>query len=104
MRPNYQNKADEILAIYRFYRCDSRLYLSDDTAKIDDLFEAVVYAIDDAGPLKPMLPYNEFILPSRKVLDHEPSWVGHFEDRDNRRFFLSDVFDFLNLFCRYRGR
>ena len=91
-------EAEKILNIYRFYRRDGRLYLDGDTETLDALFEAVVGAINDCGPLKAQLPYNEFVLPSREVAAGDPGWVGHFEERDNRRFFLSDVYDFLRLF------
>lgn len=94
------NQAREILSIYRFYGCDTNLYKSEDDEKIDDLFDAVVSAINESGPLKPHLPYNEFVRPSREVAKGDPGWVGHFEERDNRRFFLSDVHDFLRLFFK----
>lgn len=95
---NLDAEAAKILNIYRFYRRDGSLYLDGDTETLDALFEAVVDAINDCGPLKPHLPYNEFVLPSREVAKGDPGWVGHFEERDNRRFFLSDVYDFLRLF------
>jgi hypothetical protein len=97
-----RDKANEILAIYRFYGCGSDLYNNDDSDTIDALFDAVVAAIDDCGILKPHLPYNEFVKPSRCVLEGDPGWVGHFEERDNRRFFLSDIYDFLVLFYAKR--
>lgn len=92
--------ARSILGIYRLYGCSSELYQDADDATVDELFEAVITAIDDCGTLKMQLPYNEFVRPSREVLACDPGWVGHFEDRDNRRFFLSDVHDYLNLFFK----
>ena len=91
-------EAEAILNIYRFYRRDGRLYLDGDEETLDSLFDAVVDAINDCGPLKAQLPYNEFVLPSRLTAQGDSGWVGHFEERDNRRFFLSDVYDFLRLF------
>ncbi|MDX1295519.1 MAG: hypothetical protein R3302_04595 [Sulfurimonadaceae bacterium] len=91
-------EAEKILNIYRFYKRDGKLYLDGDVETLDSLFEAVVDAINDSGTLKPLLPYNEFVLPSRLTAEGDPGWVGHFEERDNRRFFLSDVYDFLKLF------
>lgn len=102
MNPQLRDKANAILSIFRFYNCGSDLYQSDDVETIDALFEAVVAAIDDSAELKPHLPYNEFVKPSRSVLEGDPGWVGHFEERDNRRFFLSDIYDFLTLFYAKR--
>lgn len=98
--PALRAEAQKILSIYRFYHCDGTLYQDVDDARLDDLFEAVVAAIEDCGVLKPHLPYNEFVRPSREVLRGDAGWVGHFEERDNRRFFLSDIYDFLYLFYR----
>jgi len=100
MNLSMTDEARKILSIYRFYNCDTNLYKSEDDEKIDALFDAVVVAIDDAGTLKPKLPYNEFVKPSRSVIEGDPGWVGHFQERDNRRFFLSDVHDFLTLFFK----
>jgi len=94
---NEKEEALEILAIYRFMRQDGKLYLDEDEEKLDMLYDAVVRSIDDCTVLKLKLPYNEFVLPSRKVLEGDAGWIGHFEERDNRRFFLSDVYDFLYL-------
>ena len=90
-------EAQKILNIYRFMHMDGTLYLGDDEEMLDALFDAVVQAINETTVLKPSLPYNEFVLPSRKVLENDPGWVGHFEERDNRRFFLSDIYDYLSL-------
>lgn len=92
-----QEEAQNILNIYRFMHMDGSLYLGDDEETLDTLFDAVVQAINDTTLLKPSLPYNEFVLPSRKVLENDAGWVGHFEERDNRRFFLSDIYDYLSL-------
>ncbi len=97
-----RGEAQQIYNIYRFYRRDGKLYLDGETETLDALFDAVVGAINDCGPLKAQLPYNEFVLPCRKVAEGDPGWVGHFEERDNRRFFLSDVHDFLRLFYATR--
>lgn len=94
------SEAKEILSIFRLYGLDSNLYKSDNVEKIDALFDAVVYAIDDTKELKVQLPYNEFVKPSRCVIEGDDGWVGHFEERDNRRFFLSDVHDYLHLFFK----
>lgn len=100
MELTMREEAHKILSIYRFYQGDGHLYQSDDDEKVDDLFEAVIAAIDDCGVLKSKLPYNEFVKPSRSVLEGDSGWVGHFEERDNRRFFLSDVHDYIYLFYR----
>ena len=98
MKQQPSPEAEAILNIYRFYRRDGKLYLDGDVETLDSLFDAVVDAINDCGPLKAQLPYYEFVLPSRLTAEGDPGWVGHFEERDNRRFFLSDVYDFLRLF------
>jgi len=90
-------EAKKILNIYRFMQQNGTLYLDDNDEKVDTLYEAVVDAINDCGLLKPTLPYNEFVLPCRKVREHDSGWVGHFDERDNRRFFLSDIYDYLYL-------
>ena len=89
-----KEEAKKILNIYRFMQQDGTLYLDEDEEKLDDLYEAVVDAIKDCGVLKPTLPYNECVLPCRKVREDDSGWVGHFEERDNRRFFLSDIYDY----------
>jgi hypothetical protein len=99
---NLTDEAKKILNFYAFYRLDTHLYLSRDTEAIDMLFESVVDAINDCGPLKLQLPYNEFVRPSREFAAGDPGWVGHFEERDNRKFFLSDVYDYLTLFFRVK--
>lgn len=93
----YKEEATKILNIYRFMQQDGTLYLDEDDEKLDQLYEAVVDAINHSGVLKPTLPYNEFVLPCRKVSENDPGWIGHFEERDNRRFFLSDIYDYLYL-------
>jgi hypothetical protein len=93
----YKEEAKQILNIYRFMQKDGSLYLEEDDEKLDNLYDAVVEAINNSGVLKPTLPYNEFVLPCRKVSENDPGWIGHFEERDNRRFFLSDIYDYLYL-------
>lgn len=97
MKKPQSAEAEEILNIYRFFQKDGSLYLGDDVESLDMLFYAVINAICDCGPLKPTLPYNEFVHPSKQVLNGDAGWVGHFEERDNRRFFLSDIHDYLQL-------
>lgn len=92
-----KKEAQSILNIYRFMRQDGTLYLDEDEEMLDALFSTITQAITDSGQLKTKLPYNEFVLPSRKVLEGDEGWIGHFEERDNRRFFLSDVHDYLYL-------
>jgi hypothetical protein len=92
-----KQEAIEILDIYRLMKRDGRLYLEEETEILDQLFMAVIQAIDTSTALKLQLPYQEFVLPSRKVLNKDPGWVRHFKDRDNCRFFLSDVHDYLRL-------
>lgn len=92
-----KEEAKNILNIYRFMQQDGSLYLGDDVEVLDTLFSTIIQAIEDSGPLKIKLPYNEFVLPSRKVIEGDKGWVGHFEERDNRRFFLSDIYDYLYL-------
>ncbi len=103
MKSVENEEASKILNIYRFFQKDGNLYLTEDVESLDMLFDAVVNAIDNCGPLKPLLPYNEFVRPSRKVLEGDAGWVGHFEERDNRRFFLSDIHDYLRLMYGKRG-
>jgi len=93
-----QAQAEHILNIFRFYKRDAELYLNQDTEILNELFEAVVDAINAAGVLKTQLPYTEFVLPSKRIQEGDAGWIGHFEEADNRRFFLSDVYDFLKLF------
>jgi len=90
-------EAENIINIYRFFQKDGNLYLTDDVESLDMLFDAVINAINDCGPLKAQLPYNEFVHPSKQVLNGDKGWVGHFQERDNRRFFLSDIHDYLQL-------
>ena len=98
MMKNIENEeAMKILNIYRFFQKDGNLYLAEESESLDMLFDAVINAINSCGSLKPHLPYNEFVRPSRKVLEGDAGWVGHFEERDNRRFFLSDIHDYLYL-------
>ena len=99
-----QTEADNILNIFRFYKRDGELYLNEDTQTLNSLFDAVVLAINSCGPLKSELPYNEFVLPSKRIEEGDEGWRGHFEDLDNRRFFLSDVYDFLSMFYSKRRR
>ncbi len=100
MKKIENSEAEKIFNIYRFYQKDGNLYLTEDVESLDMLFEAVVDAINNCGSLKPQLPYNEFVRPSRKVMEGDAGWVGHFEERDNRRFFLSDIHDYLYLMYR----
>lgn len=97
MKKPHNEEAQKILNIYRFYQQDGSLYMGDDIQTLDALFDAVVAAINDSGPLKAALPFNEFVRPSREVAAGDSGWVGHFEERDNRRFFLSDIHDYLQL-------
>lgn len=92
-----KQEAHKILNIYRLFQQNGTLYLGQDDAMLDTLFDAVVHAMNDCGTLKAKLPYMEFVLPSRKVLEQDEGWVGHFDERDNRRFFLSDIYDYLYL-------
>lgn len=92
-----KKEAQNILNIYRMMQKDGTLYLDKDEAMLDTLFDAVINAITDCGMLKTKLPYTEFVLPSRKVIEGDNGWVGHFRERDNRRFFLSDIYDYLYL-------
>ncbi len=95
---NPTEKANAILSIYRFYRMDGNLYDCDDADRLDQLFDAVIQAIDDSGILKPLLPQNEFVIPCRGLLRGEKAWLQRFDHRDTRAFFLSDIYDFLRLF------
>ncbi len=104
MQNSEYEEAQKILNIFRFYRRDSELYLNEETQVLNDLFDAVVDAINDAKVLKTQLPYNEFVLPSRAIQSGDKGWIGHFEEADNRRFFLSDVYDYLRLFYSKRPR
>lgn len=90
--------ANNILAIYRFYKMDGKLYHYDEDNRLDELFDAVVHAINDCGMLKPLLPHEEFVVPCRGLLNRERAWLQRFEHQDTRAFFLSDIYDFLKLF------
>lgn len=92
-----KEEARHILNIYRMFQQDGTLYLNEDNEALDTIFDAVTLAITECSLLKTKLPYNEFILPSRKVIEGDSGWVGHFDERDNRRFFLSDIYDYLYL-------
>ncbi len=91
-------KAHEILAIYRFYQMDGNLYDRENNDTLDELFDAVVHAINEGGVLKLLLPREEFVLPCRGLVNHERAWLQRFEHHDTRAFFLSDIYDFLKLF------
>lgn len=104
MKNSDQQEADNILNIFRFYKRDGELYLNEDTQTLNELFDAVVIAINTSGVLKTQLPYNEFVLPSKRIEEGDMGWIGHFNEADNRRFFLSDVYDFLKLFYSKRRR
>lgn len=95
---NEMDKAYEILAIYRFFNMDGKLYRCEDEERLDALFNAVVMAINDCGVLKPLLPYKEFVIPCREIVAKERAWIQRFEHQDTRSFFLSDIYDFLKLF------
>ncbi len=95
-----KEEAQNILAIFHKLGLDAKLYLVKDPFKIDLLFDDVVDAINNATVLKTKLPHIEFVLPSREIAKGDAGWIGHFEDRDNKRFFLSDVYDFLTLFIK----
>lgn len=97
MKKIKNEEAQQILNIYRFFQKDGNLYLTKDNESLDMLFDAVVDAINAAGPLKAKLPYNEFVHPCKMVKQNDAGWVGHFQERDNRRFFLSDIHDYLKL-------
>lgn len=98
MKKFKNEEAEKILNIYRFYQKDGNLYLTEGIDTLDMLYEAVVDAINDCGSLKVKLPYNEFVHPCKMVSRNDSGWVGHFEERDNRKFFLSDIYDYLRLF------
>lgn len=95
---NEMDKAREILDIYRFYKMDGKLYHYDDDNRLDELFDAVVHAVDDCGVLKPLLPQAEFVIPCRGILRKERAWLQRFAHQDTKAFFLSDIYDFLKLF------
>lgn len=97
MKKRKNDEAQKILNIYRFFQKDGNLYLTREIASLDMLYEAVVNAINDCGSLKAELPYQEFVHPCKQVSAGDAGWVGHFEERDNRRFFLSDIHDYLRL-------
>lgn len=97
MKKIKNEEAQKILNIYRFFQKDGNLYLTQDNESLDMLYEAIVDAINDCGTLKAQLPYNEFVHPCKMVREDDAGWVGHFEERDNRRFFLSDIHDYLQL-------
>jgi len=90
-------EAEKILNIYRFFQKDGKLYLGEDTDSLDTLYDAIINAINDCGSLKAALPYQEFVHPCKQVAAGDAGWIGHFEERDNRRFFLSDIYDYLKL-------
>ena len=91
-------EAQEIYNIFRMYKKDATLYLKGDEESLDALFDAVIAAIDASGAFKLKIPYQEFVHPAKEVMRGDKGWVGHFNERDNRRFYLSDVYDYLSLF------
>jgi len=97
MKKIKNEEAKKILNIYRFFQKDGSLYLTQESESLDALFEAVVDAINDCGTLKAKLPYQEFVHPCKQILEGDTGWIGHFKERDNRRFFLSDIHDYLKL-------
>ncbi|WP_415250417.1 hypothetical protein [Sulfurimonas sp.] len=97
MKKIKNEEAEKILNIYRFFQKDGKLYLNEDTESLDMLYDAVINAINNCGALKAQLPYQEFVHPCKQVLMNDAGWVGHFQERDNRRFFLSDIHDYLKL-------
>lgn len=97
MKKSKNPEAESILNIYRFFKKDGSLYLKDQNESLDMLFDAVVDAINDCGTLKAELPYREFVHPCKQVGLGDQGWIGHFAERDNRRFFLSDIHDYLKL-------
>jgi len=97
MKKKKNEEAEKILNIYRFFQKDGNLYLTQESESLDILYTAVVDAINNCGTLKAELPYQEFVYPCKQVKIGDISWVGHFEERDNRMFFLSDIHDYLKL-------
>ena len=97
MKKIKNKEAQKILNIYRFFQKDGNLYLTKDSDSLDMLYDAVIDAINDCGDLKTQLPYQEFVYPCKMVGQNDAGWVGHFQERDNRRFFLSDIHDYLRL-------
>lgn len=95
---NETDQANEILSIYRFYRLDGRLYHDDEDDRLNELFDAIVLAINECGMLKPLLPQEEFVIPCRGIAQQDSIWLRRFEHQDTRAFFLSDIYDFLRLF------
>lgn len=97
MKKKKSNEAEKILNIYRFFQKNGNLYLTEDNDSLDMLYDAIVDAINECGVLKAELPYQEFVHPCKQVRAGDAGWIGHFEERDNRRFFLSDIHDYLQL-------
>jgi len=98
MKKLKHEEAKKILNIFRFYQKNGKLYLDDDIESLDSLFDATVDAINSCGAFKIELPYIEFVHPCKEIAAGDDGWIGHFDERDNRRFFLSDLYDFLKLF------
>jgi hypothetical protein len=97
MKKKKNEEVEKILNIYRFFQKDEKLYLNEETESLDMLYDAVVDAINNCGSLKAELPYQEFVHPCKQVRAGDSGWIGHFKERDNRRFFLSDIHDYLKL-------
>jgi len=93
MKKLKHEEAKKILNIFRFYQKNGKLYLDDDIESLDSLFDATVDAINSCGTFK-----IEFVHPCKEIAAGDDGWIGHFNERDNRRFFLSDLYDFLKLF------
>jgi len=98
MKKLKHEEAHKILNIFRFYQKNGSLYLDDDIEALDSLFDAIVDAVNSCGTFKIELPYIEFVHPCKEIEAGDKGWIGHFDERDNRRFFLSDLYDFLKLF------
>ena len=94
------NQAVKILNEFPLYNLDSNLFHSDNNKAVSLLFESVVDLISESAELKDNLPKKEFVIPVEKYKSNNLDWKMHFQDPDNQKFFLSDVYDYLLLITK----
>jgi hypothetical protein len=95
-----KKEAWHIINIFKFMGEDSFVYISKNYELIDSLFDSVTQAIVKSSRLKNIMP-KEFVYPALKYLENDLKWKKHFENKDHKSFFLSDIYDYLMLFFRH---
>ncbi|WP_024791018.1 MULTISPECIES: hypothetical protein [unclassified Lebetimonas] len=85
-----KKEAWHIINIFKFMGEDSFVYISKNYELIDSLFDSVMQAIVKSSRLKNIMP-KEFVYPALKYLENDLKWKKHFENKDHKSFFLSDL-------------